>query len=858
MGDGEKTPLMSSSEYNAPSPLFASFHWLTTNLLRAHPLRLLKGYRHKGLWLDLICIAFLALAATKVLWGFNEVIDLSLSDETSYLSNGVTLLEEGFPSPQWAPLYSVWHFLLSFFAPNNQWLYYFNYIALATLTPVFLYIALRRLEVGLMISFLISGLYLLSFLNLAVQPFVTKFAAFVLLLFLIATTFCTDKGWRYVIWIMCTLVLGFIRPELFVSFILLVAAVLPLALFGILRRNIVLNRSMWAKCAVIAGVTVTFIWVLGWPIGGSRSAIAFNQHFAKNYAEWNELDLRSGQGVRSSITRQVFGDFETVPQAARQNREAFLRHMYTNLHNYPENLKRALIIEIPGRVISRQALTNLNNTLFAGLIVVALVSVGANIVYRRVILGSGWFPPIRWKSIPLVGQDDRFSYTYLIQLLALLSVPTLLSSIIIYPKLYYLHLQILILLIVFGVLVSKTAIIFLANTLSRRMEIITLCGLLIVFVILVPNLAFGWSWSPPSDANKVWTPRKNTILLINSLGIRRETTFLSSIIGSQANHQVYLGDNFIEAPRVPKTEEFAKFVAERGIDMVIWPELYEKRIQSLDGTGYAEFLKDPNSHGFHKVPVPGICGRSILLRHGLEGTAQIISSSQTVRPGQVPGLKIWLDAAAVIGLDDGDLVDTWSDQSGNGNHVSQISVDHQPRYLTNTQNSLPVVRFDGVNDYLGREGFEFSALTLFIAVSRVSVDDTRQYLVGEWSPSNDARRWVVHVTPTNNYRVTADSDGRQGGGVFVRESATADRAIITYTHDGSRMAFRKNSEDVCPDGDSRLYTGGTVDLGIGGHPLGRQSFDGDIGEILLYDRALTNDEILAVETHLRSKWDISR
>jgi hypothetical protein len=150
--------------------VFASFNWLTTNLLRVRSLRLLKDPRHKGLWLDLLCIVSLALAATRVLWGVDEVIDITLSDEILYLHGGVTLLERGFPRPQWAPLYSVWYFLLSFFTPNNLWLYYFNSITLTSLTPVLLYIALRRLEVSLIISFLISGLYLLSFSNLGVAP----------------------------------------------------------------------------------------------------------------------------------------------------------------------------------------------------------------------------------------------------------------------------------------------------------------------------------------------------------------------------------------------------------------------------------------------------------------------------------------------------------------------------------------------------------------------------------------------------------------------------------------------------------------------------------------------------------------
>ena len=67
------------------------------------------------------------------------------------------------------------------------------------------------------------------------------------------------------------------------------------------------------------------------------------------------------------------------------------------------------------------------------------------------------------------------------------------------------------------------------------------------------------------------------------------------------------------------------------------------------------------------------------------------------------GLLLWLDASDVNG--DGNLsnepfggtVDQWRDRSGGGRHAEN---GNGPRLLVNGLNSLSVLKFDGVNNYL--------------------------------------------------------------------------------------------------------------------------------------------------------------
>ncbi|MHC4181023.1 MAG: hypothetical protein ACYSWU_26285, partial [Planctomycetota bacterium] len=79
-------------------------------------------------------------------------------------------------------------------------------------------------------------------------------------------------------------------------------------------------------------------------------------------------------------------------------------------------------------------------------------------------------------------------------------------------------------------------------------------------------------------------------------------------------------------------------------------------------------------------------------------TVQLCSIGSPAHSGvvdSIPGLQLWLDPEAIVGLDDGDPVATWVDSSANGNHAVQMPGIPVPSYVASVPglNDRPAVRF---------------------------------------------------------------------------------------------------------------------------------------------------------------------
>lgn len=232
------------------------------------------------------------------------------------------------------------------------------------------------------------------------------------------------------------------------------------------------------------------------------------------------------------------------------------------------------------------------------------------------------------------------------------------------------------------------------------------------------------------------------------------------------------------------------------------------------------------------------------------------SSVSGLLQGSLPvssGLVLHHDAQAITGLNDGDTVDTWADESGNG-HTAAKYAGTSPMYRDGTTvegiNGHPAVR-------LGSSAFFWYELDYLLAsategeVFAVLQCDAESGVYGlwHWSASNASTH---HPYGTTIY---------EAFGTATRKTCGAPGSILSLPH--YYNVISADGEYTVNINGSQLYTTATNTVsfltsgGTGGF-LGKSRdayyFFGLIGELLIYDRQLSTAERAAVLSYLTGRW----
>jgi putative heme-binding domain-containing protein len=249
---------------------------------------------------------------------------------------------------------------------------------------------------------------------------------------------------------------------------------------------------------------------------------------------------------------------------------------------------------------------------------------------------------------------------------------------------------------------------------------------------------------------------------------------------------------------------------------------------------------------------------------------------------QIPtteGLYLWLDASRVNAsreaaskpvLKNGDPVEAWPDASGHQRDVAQKEEKRRPRLHQSSR--FHGVRFDGVDDYLLSSGQKFasSAVTVFIvgtafqnpggyaamvAMAPHDGNDFQQGLNVDLGPALPNRLDSISVEGAGVIGGAGNlcKDGREFGEVtrVCVASGEGSGGLILYLNgkpQGTRD--RAGNKEVRLDEitiGSRYYTA------FGGSPI-KGVFNGEIAEVLIFDRLLSDAERTQIDSYLTDKY----
>ncbi|UTW63494.1 T9SS type A sorting domain-containing protein [bacterium SCSIO 12741] len=228
-------------------------------------------------------------------------------------------------------------------------------------------------------------------------------------------------------------------------------------------------------------------------------------------------------------------------------------------------------------------------------------------------------------------------------------------------------------------------------------------------------------------------------------------------------------------------------------------------------------------------------------------------------------LFLWLDASQIEGVSDDNNITTWNDLSGYDHHASNNSPSLKPNLYLNEVNGLPVVRFDGNNEELNgtfsSAGTPVTTFTVcyFASANQGSEDNDYVFSVGSTASAgsmfNLARRKSNDGNADEYY--SYDGDTRYYGPTLsgqtwqiIHQELNSSATYHSLNLNGSNQTVTDFGSAISTDGIFRI---GDYTSSVGT----KHQFNGNLAEIIFYNRILNSAETNLVNSYLGGKYDIT-
>lgn len=225
----------------------------------------------------------------------------------------------------------------------------------------------------------------------------------------------------------------------------------------------------------------------------------------------------------------------------------------------------------------------------------------------------------------------------------------------------------------------------------------------------------------------------------------------------------------------------------------------------------------------------------------------LTAGAATFSPTSIPGLQLWFDASQITGKVDGDVMPSWSDLSGNARDAAQATAAKQPLYKTAIQNGKPVVRFDGVDDFMQ-------------TASTFTINQPNTIIMAAFNRAPTATLKMIQDGAVSGARQTLRRQSTQysmyAGGVYVTQPGTSVPAwdVLTMVMNGASSALYSGGVSILTGNPG---TGGLQGVTLAANYVGTEAGNHDIAEYLSYNSALSTADRQAVERYLGTKWGVA-
>lgn len=232
-------------------------------------------------------------------------------------------------------------------------------------------------------------------------------------------------------------------------------------------------------------------------------------------------------------------------------------------------------------------------------------------------------------------------------------------------------------------------------------------------------------------------------------------------------------------------------------------------------------------------------------------------TTDSIRLDMIPSLAAWYDAADSATIDAAQgIVREWLDKSRNGWDLrpsAALGLASTPVYTPDALYGSSVVTFNGTSPFLRSVNtFQISGKdhrSIFVVAAGGS--PTRPGSVVHWGTAERSRAYGIALE--ENIVLYRWSDN-----LFLATNDQATPALISATYDGTSHKAWLNG--YLASQDTHEIDTAATELQIGGRGTNMYPgiFVGQIGEVLIFDRAVTESERVYIEGALAWKWRMAQ
>ena len=218
--------------------------------------------------------------------------------------------------------------------------------------------------------------------------------------------------------------------------------------------------------------------------------------------------------------------------------------------------------------------------------------------------------------------------------------------------------------------------------------------------------------------------------------------------------------------------------------------------------------------------------------------------------GNSADIESWLDATK-LGLSNNDLVSSWTDFSGKGNHAEQSNSSFRPTFKTNQLNGLPAIQFDGTNDYLEYlSHITNSGITTFIVFKENASKNTQALL------NIENHYFAARNVGGNSFNATYGSFSSIN---TLRISRTADFSIFSAsTENNVGTADLYMTSGALKSTKSRTGYFTSTQSKVGVRVLSNAyHLNGLLSEIIIFDDKINSAKRKIVSAYLGAKYNLT-